>query len=90
MALLAEVMESHGGADLWRQLRRFCAARSGVHAASNRRPPGADIDNAMSENICRCGTHVRIRAAIKHAANSSAAAVTGADHASRSGQRCGH
>jgi hypothetical protein len=25
MTLLAEVIESHGGAELWRQLRRFCA-----------------------------------------------------------------
>ena len=31
-------------------------------------PTDADIDNAMSGNICRCGTYVRIRAAIKQAA----------------------
>lgn len=31
-------------------------------------PTDADIDNAMSGNICRCGTYVRIREAIKHAA----------------------
>jgi isoquinoline 1-oxidoreductase alpha subunit len=31
-------------------------------------PTDADIDNAMSGNLCRCGTYVRIRAAIKHAA----------------------
>ncbi|TSD90222.1 (2Fe-2S)-binding protein [Mycobacterium sp. KBS0706] len=31
-------------------------------------PTDADIDAAMSGNICRCGTYVRIRAAIKHAA----------------------
>src|SRR5271170_7210100 len=31
-------------------------------------PDDADIDAAMSGNICRCGTYVRIRAAIKHAA----------------------
>jgi isoquinoline 1-oxidoreductase subunit alpha len=29
-----------------------------------------DIDEAMSGNICRCGTYSRIRAAIKHAAAS--------------------
>jgi isoquinoline 1-oxidoreductase alpha subunit len=31
-------------------------------------PTDADIDNAMSGNICRCGTYTRIRAAIKQAA----------------------
>jgi isoquinoline 1-oxidoreductase alpha subunit len=31
-------------------------------------PTDADIDGAMSGNICRCGTYTRIRAAIKHAA----------------------
>jgi isoquinoline 1-oxidoreductase alpha subunit len=31
-------------------------------------PNDADIDAAMSGNICRCGTYVRIREAIKHAA----------------------
>ena len=28
------------------------------------RPSGADIDAAMREHVCRCGTYVRIRAAI--------------------------
>lgn len=32
------------------------------------RPNDADIDEAMSGNICRCGTYPRIRAAIKQAA----------------------
>ena len=32
---------------------------------------GSDIDDAMSGNICRCGTYVRIREAIKRAAQSS-------------------
>jgi isoquinoline 1-oxidoreductase alpha subunit len=31
------------------------------------RPSDADIDAAMSGNICRCGTYVRIRNAIKQA-----------------------
>ena len=31
-------------------------------------PTDADIDAAMSGNICRCGTYVRIRAAIHAAA----------------------
>jgi isoquinoline 1-oxidoreductase alpha subunit len=32
------------------------------------KPQDADIDEAMSGNICRCGTYPRIRAAIKRAA----------------------
>ena len=39
--------------------------------ASNSHPTDADIDEAMAGNICRCGTYVRIRAAIKDAAQSS-------------------
>jgi len=34
----------------------------------NRKPTDADIDEAMSGNICRCGTYVRVRQAIKQAA----------------------
>jgi isoquinoline 1-oxidoreductase alpha subunit len=33
--------------------------------ATNPHPSDTDIDDAMSGNICRCGTYVRIRAAIK-------------------------
>jgi isoquinoline 1-oxidoreductase subunit alpha len=29
-------------------------------------PTDADIDDAMSGNICRCATYTRIRQAIKH------------------------
>ena len=36
--------------------------------ASNPAPTDADIDHAMSGNICRCGTYPRIRAAIHRAA----------------------
>ena len=39
--------------------------------ASNQNPSDADIDAAMSGNICRCGTYVRIREAIKQAAQTS-------------------
>ena len=39
--------------------------------ASNPHPTDSDIDDAMSGNICRCGTYVRIREAIKHAARSA-------------------
>jgi isoquinoline 1-oxidoreductase alpha subunit len=40
------------------------------------KPSDADIDAAMSGNVCRCGTYQRIRAAIHRAAGSRA----GADH----------
>ena len=36
--------------------------------ANNRAPSDADIDAAMSGNVCRCGTYNQIRAAIKDAA----------------------
>jgi isoquinoline 1-oxidoreductase alpha subunit len=39
--------------------------------ASNPQPTDADIDDAMSGNICRCGTYVRIREAIKLAAQTN-------------------
>jgi isoquinoline 1-oxidoreductase alpha subunit len=35
----------------------------------NPRPSDADIDDAMSGNICRCGTYQRIRRAIHRAAS---------------------
>jgi isoquinoline 1-oxidoreductase alpha subunit len=37
--------------------------------AAKPNPTDSDIDGAMSGNICRCGTYVRIRAGIKHAAH---------------------
>jgi isoquinoline 1-oxidoreductase alpha subunit len=36
--------------------------------ATKPHPDDADIDAAMAGNICRCGTYVRIRDAIKKAA----------------------
>jgi aerobic-type carbon monoxide dehydrogenase small subunit (CoxS/CutS family) len=36
--------------------------------AKNPKPSDADIDTAMSGNLCRCGTYPRIRAAIHRAA----------------------
>jgi isoquinoline 1-oxidoreductase alpha subunit len=36
--------------------------------AENAKPSDADIDAAMSGNVCRCGTYNQIRAAIKDAA----------------------
>ncbi|MDB5407340.1 MAG: (2Fe-2S)-binding protein [Rhodospirillales bacterium] len=40
--------------------------------AGNPHPTDGDIDDAMSGNICRCGTYVRIREAIKQAAQPAA------------------
>lgn len=36
--------------------------------AGNKNPSDADIDAAMSGNLCRCGTYSRVKAAIKDAA----------------------
>lgn len=60
----------------WRELGvpqcGYCQSGQIMQAASllaqNRSPSDADIDAAMSGNICRCGTYTRIKAAIKHAA----------------------
>jgi isoquinoline 1-oxidoreductase alpha subunit len=40
--------------------------------ATNAKPSDSDIDSAMAGNICRCGTYLRIRAAIKKAAGATA------------------
>jgi isoquinoline 1-oxidoreductase subunit alpha len=40
--------------------------------AANPKPSDADIDQAMSGNLCRCGTYQRIRKAIHRAADSMA------------------
>src|SRR5262249_2307213 len=45
--------------------------------ASNPNPTDVDIDAAMSGNICRCGTYVRIREAIKQAAKAAPAVQGG-------------
>ena len=50
----------------------YCQSGQVMSAASliatNSSPSDADIDAAMTGNVCRCGTYHRIRAAIKHAA----------------------
>jgi isoquinoline 1-oxidoreductase alpha subunit len=40
--------------------------------AAKPNPTDSDIDDAMSGNICRCGTYVRIRAGIQRAAQAEA------------------
>jgi len=42
--------------------------------AAKRRPTDADIDEAMTGNLCRCATYVRIRAAIHEAARKAGGA----------------
>jgi isoquinoline 1-oxidoreductase alpha subunit len=42
--------------------------------ADNPRPTDEDIEDAMSGNLCRCGTYDRIRKAIHRAADYNAAA----------------
>lgn len=53
----------------------YCQAGQLMTAASllnsNANPTDSEIDAAMNGNICRCGTYVRIKAAIKTAANTS-------------------
>ena len=50
----------------------YCQAGQIMSAAAllsrKAKPSDAEIDEAMSGNICRCGTYTRIRAAIKQAA----------------------
>ena len=40
--------------------------------AKNAKPTDADIDSAMNGNLCRCGTYLRVRAAIHQAAELTA------------------
>lgn len=56
----------------------YCQSGQIMQAASllktNPHPTDADIDDAMSGNICRCGTYTRIRAAIRVAVRRGGAA----------------
>lgn len=68
--------------EAWRELDvvqcGYCQSGQVMAAAAliagNAHPTDADIDTAMSGNICRCGTYVRIRAAIHLASGSTTAA----------------
>ena len=63
--------------DAWRQIDvvqcGYCQSGQIMSATAllqaTPKPSDADIDNAMSGNICRCGTYGRIRQAIKIAAS---------------------
>ena len=54
----------------------YCQAGQIMSAAAllkgNPNPSDADIESAMNGNICRCGTYVRIKKAIRMAADQSA------------------
>jgi len=62
--------------DAWRKLDvvqcGYCQSGQIMSAVAllsqNRKPSDEDIDGAMSGNLCRCATYVRIRAAIHEAA----------------------
>jgi isoquinoline 1-oxidoreductase subunit alpha len=51
----------------------YCQAGQIMSAAAllgaNKKPSSQDIDNAMSGNLCRCGTYPRIKAAIQDVAS---------------------
>jgi aerobic-type carbon monoxide dehydrogenase small subunit (CoxS/CutS family) len=53
----------------------YCQAGQIMSAAAflqaNPNPSDADIENAMNGNICRCGTYVRIKKAIKLASQTA-------------------
>jgi len=51
------------------QSGQIMSAAALLSATAN--PDDADIDAAMAGNICRCGTYVRIREAIKRAAHAT-------------------
>jgi isoquinoline 1-oxidoreductase alpha subunit len=66
--------------EAWRKLDvvqcGYCQSGQIMNAVAllshNRKPTDADIDDAMSGNLCRCATYVRIRAAIHEAAKALA------------------
>lgn len=68
---------SHPVQKAWTELNvpqcGYCQAGQIMSAAAllenNAEPSDTDIDAAMAGNICRCGTYIRIRAAIKRAAS---------------------
>ncbi|MCA8095466.1 (2Fe-2S)-binding protein [Burkholderia anthina] len=73
---------THPVQQAWQELNvaqcGYCQSGQIMQAASllktNPHPSDADIDDAMSGNICRCGTYTRIRAAIRLAVRRGGAA----------------
>lgn len=70
----------HAVQEVWRKLDvvqcGYCQSGQIMSAVAllshNKKPTDADIDAAMSGNLCRCATYVRIRAAIHEAAKTLA------------------
>jgi isoquinoline 1-oxidoreductase alpha subunit len=75
-----EVNGLHPVQKAWMQINvpqcGYCQVGQIMQAAAllnrNKNPTNQEIDEAMSGNICRCGTYQRIRAAIKAAAEEMA------------------
>jgi isoquinoline 1-oxidoreductase alpha subunit len=73
---LASGTTDHAVQQAWAELNvpqcGYCQAGQLMSAAAlinrNENPTDAEIDGALQGNLCRCGTHVRIRAAVKRAA----------------------
>jgi isoquinoline 1-oxidoreductase subunit alpha len=69
----------------------YCQAGQIMSAAAllaqKPRPTDADIDEAMTGNICRCGTYLRIRQAIHRAADMSRTRTTSSEPARKTGDR---
>jgi len=76
-----DAKEQHPLQVAWRELGvpqcGYCQSGQIMQAASllkqNASPSDAQIDAAMSGNICRCGTYIRVKAAIKRAAGAKGA-----------------
>ena len=83
-------IEGLGGPDMWHPVQQawielnvpqcgYCQSGQMMAAAAlladNPRPTDEDIDDAMSGNLCRCGTYDRIRKAIHRAADYTATAA---------------
>jgi isoquinoline 1-oxidoreductase alpha subunit len=73
---LASGSGDHAVQQAWAELNvpqcGYCQAGQLMSAAAlidrNANPTDADIDAALAGNLCRCGTYVRIRSAVKRAA----------------------
>ena len=76
---------NHPAQVAWRELNvsqcGYCQSGQIMQAAAllkeTPKPSDADIDNAMSGNLCRCGTYPRIRAAIHQAAGQGSSSQGG-------------
>jgi isoquinoline 1-oxidoreductase alpha subunit len=69
----------------------YCQAGQMMSAAAllakNPKPSDKDIDTAMNGNLCRCGTYLRIRAAVHKAAELASSGATKSAGAAAAAQR---